>query len=222
MRVLVVDDDAETRALVGQALAREGHAVSEAGDATGAIARGTGERFDVIVLDVMLGTGSGLDVCASLRSAGIATPILFLSARGTVDARVDGLEAGGDDYLRKPFAVKELVARVRALGRRGASLRDEVVRVGEVVLDFAARRATRAGAEVPITAREWELLRVLADARGRVVSFDDVLERAWGDASARASLDVLVARVRKKLGDDAHALLRTVRGVGYALGGDAP
>lgn len=218
MRVLVVDDDAETRALVGQALAREGHSVIEAGDAASALASGTSERLDVIVLDVMLGQGSGLDVCASLRRAGLTTPILFLSARGTVDARVDGLEAGGDDYLRKPFALKELVARVRALGRRGPSLRDDRMALGEVVLDFAARRASRGGVEVPITAREWELLRVLADARGRVVAFDDVLERAWGDTSARASLDVLVARLRKKLGDEERSLLRTVRGVGYALG----
>ncbi len=225
MRVLVVDDDEETRELVGAALAREGYELELAGSATGAAERAHAGRFDVIVLDVMLGTDSGLELCARLRADGIETPILFLSARGAVDARVDGLEAGGDDYLRKPFALKELCARVRALGRRGPSLRSDRWRVAHITLDFAARRAEVEGRVVPITAREWDLLRVLADARGRVVPFEEVLERAWGDVSARsrASLDVIVARLRRKLarsvGSEPSAL-RTVRGSGYALDAD--
>jgi DNA-binding response OmpR family regulator len=224
MRVLVVDDDEETRELVGAALAREGYELELAATAERALERVTVGRFDVVVLDVMLGSESGLALCARLRAEGIETPILFLSARGTVDARVDGLEAGGDDYLRKPFAIKELSARVRALARRGPSLRPEQWRVGHVTLDFATRRAEVEGREVPVTAREWELLRVLADARGRVVPFEQVLEQAWGDVSsrARASLDVLVARLRKKLAKEEgdRSVLRTVRGVGYALGAD--
>src|SRR4249920_1239939 len=106
MRVLVVDDDEETRELVGAALAREGYELELVGTAEHALARVSAARFDVVVLDVMLGSASGLELCARLRSEGVETPILFLSARGTVDARVDGLEAGGDDYLRKPFAIK--------------------------------------------------------------------------------------------------------------------
>lgn len=216
MRVLVVDDDAETRELVGAALAREGDDVTLAASAEAARAHLASGRYDVVVLDVMLGEGSGLAVCAAAREGGIETPILFLSARGTVDARIEGLDAGGDDYLPKPFALKELRARVRALGRRGPALRPERVVLGTTTLDFQARRASRAGQALPITAREWDLLRVLADARGHVVSFDDVLERAWGDPGARASLDVLIARLRKKLGPEA-AWLRTVRGHGYVL-----
>lgn len=214
MRVLVVDDDEETRELVGAALAREGYELALVATAGAAMERARASRFDVVVLDVMLAGESGLDLCARLREGGVETPILFLSARGAVDARVEGLEAGGDDYLPKPFALKELCARVRALGRRGPGLRPDRLVLGKLVLDFGARSASSSGVSVPITAREWELLRVLADARGRVVPFEDVLERAWGEVSerSRASLDVIVARLRKKL-----APIRTVRGVGYVL-----
>jgi DNA-binding response OmpR family regulator len=221
MRVLVVDDDEETRELVGAALTREGYELELAGTSADAMARVRASRFDLLVLDVMLGSESGLALCTRLRQDGVETPILFLSARGAVDARVDGLEAGGDDYLRKPFALKELLARVRALGRRGPGLRSDRWRLGPIAIDFASRRAEVAGREVPVTAREWELLRVLADARGRVVPFEDVLERAWGDVSpgSRASLDVLVARLRRKLahGTLERPWLRTSRGVGYSL-----
>ena len=214
MRVLVVDDDEETRELVGAALAREGYELALVATAAAAMERARASRFDVVVLDVMLAGESGLDLCARLREGGVETPILFLSARGAVDARIEGLEAGGDDYLPKPFALKELCARVRALGRRGPGLRPDRLVLGKLVLDFGARSASSSGVSVPITAREWELLRVLADARGRVVPFEDVLERAWGEVSerSRASLDVIVARLRKKL-----APIRTVRGVGYVL-----
>ncbi len=214
MRVLVVDDDEETRELVGAALAREGYELALVATAGAAMERARASRFDVVVLDVMLAGESGLDLCARLREGGVETPILFLSARGAVDARIEGLEAGGDDYLPKPFALKELCARVRALGRRGPGLRPDRLVLGKLVLDFGARSASSSGVSVPITAREWELLRVLADARGRVVPFEDVLDRAWGEVSerSRASLDVIVARLRKKL-----APIRTVRGVGYVL-----
>jgi two-component system response regulator PrrA len=225
MRVLVVDDDAETRELVAAALAREGFEPTLAPDA--GVARDrirNGPRFDVVVLDVMLGDASGLALCAAWRAEGLEAPILFLSARGAVDARVEGLEAGGDDYLRKPFAIRELCARVRALGRRGPALVPDRWTAPGVSLDFAARRAEVDGREVPVTAREWALLRVLADARGRVVPFDDVLERAWGEVSerSRASLDVIVARLRRKLarrGAD-RSVLRTTRGAGYSLEGE--
>jgi two-component system response regulator PrrA len=220
MRVLVVDDDEETRELVGAALAREGYELSSASSATEALRVASSETFAVIVLDVMLGRESGLDLCARLRESGVETPILFLSARGAVDARVEGLEAGGDDYLRKPFALKELCARVRALARRAPGIKRDRMRAGKLVFDFAARRASRADRPVPITAREWDLLRVLADARGAVVPFEDVLERAWGEVNerSRASLDVIVARLRRKLAAKDEAMpLRTVRGVGYVL-----
>lgn len=220
MRTLVVDDDEETRELVGQALKREGHSVVLAESAEAAQEALEGARFDVVVLDVMLGQQSGLELCAQLRRARVETPILFLSARGTVHARVEGLDAGGDDYLAKPFALRELLARVRALGRRGPVLHPRQLHIGALILDFDSRRATAHGRELPITNREWAILGVLADAGGRVVPFDDVLERAWGEAAegTRASLEVILSRLRKKL--DAAAgcvVVRTLRGCGYAL-----
>ncbi|MDC0716211.1 response regulator transcription factor [Nannocystis bainbridge] len=220
MHVLIVDDDEETLELVASTLRREGHRSTPATGPEEALRAVAAGEFDVIVLDVMLGQASGLELCAELRRREVQAPILFLSARGTVGARVDGLDAGGDDYLPKPFAVRELLARIRALGRRGPSLRPSVLRAGEVLLDFTARKAFVAGREVPVTAREWDVLRVLADARGRVVSFDDILERSWGEVSekTRASLEVIMSRLRRKLdAGSERGLVRTVRGFGYAL-----
>ena len=220
MQVLVVDDDEETRELIGGALRSDGHASVLVASAPAATKALTVAAFDVVVLDVMLDGMSGLDLCGQLRRRGVHTPILFLSARGSVHARVDGLDAGADDYLTKPFAVRELLARVRALGRRGAHAPLRTVRAASVTLSFDARRAEVSGVEVPITAREWDLLRVLAEAQGRVVAFDDILERAWGEATerARASLEVIVSRLRRKLqGSEGGTALRTVRGLGYAL-----
>jgi two-component system OmpR family response regulator len=142
MRVLALDDDEETLDLIGSALRRAGHDVVLVSEASGAEQVLDVQTFDVLVLDVMLGETSGLDLCLTLRRDGCSTPILFLSARGTVRARVDGLEAGGDDYLPKPFAVRELVARVKALGRRGPALRKLTWRLRDVVLDFDRRRAS--------------------------------------------------------------------------------
>lgn len=220
MKVLVIDDDEEACALISRSLERAGHAATAAHDAQGATAALRAATFDVIVLDVGLPGDTGLALCRRLRDEGVVVPILFLSARGTVSARVDGLEAGGDDYLVKPFSLKELHARLRALCRRGPMLRSRVLRVGDVILDLAARRATRGGVEVPLTAREWDVLEALASLQGRPMSYDDLLEAAWGDVSesARASLEVIIARLRRKLhGPGQPVLIRTVRGTGYAL-----
>lgn len=223
MQVLVVDDDEETRELIAGALGSEGHRavlVASAAAAMKALARVV---FDVVVLDVMLDGASGLELCGGLRAQGVRTPILFVSARGAVHARVEGLDVGGDDYLPKPFAVRELVARVRALGRRGLHTAPRTVSAGPATLCFDTRRALVSDREVPVTAREWDVLHVLADAQGRVVAFDDILERAWGEAteSARASLEVIVSRLRRKLtGPGGRHALRTARGFGYALAMD--
>lgn len=220
MKVLVIDDDEEARALISRSLGRAGHTVAGAGDVKEALGALRCATFDVVVLDVGLPDGSGLTLCRRLREDGVVTPILFLSARGAVSARVDGLEAGGDDYLVKPFALKELHARLRALCRRGPVLRSQVLRSGDVVLDFATRHATRGGVEVPVTAREWDVLEALASLRGRPMGYDDLLEAAWGDVSesARASLPVIIARLRRKLHRSGRpGLIRTVRGLGYAL-----
>ena len=218
MRVLVVDDHEEVRDLLLRSLRRDGHEVASASTVSEARDRLHDDVMDVVVLDVALPDGSGIDLCRALRGEGVGTPVLLLTAHAAVPERVAGLDAGADDYLVKPFAVSELRARVRALGRRGPELRPLEIRSGEARLDFRARRAERAGTEVPLTAREWSLLELLAARGERVVARAEIIELLWRDASAGASsLEVLVARIRRKLGEQA---LRTMRGYGYALAVD--
>ena len=220
MRILVLDDDEETLELVERALERDGHQVLAARTPDEARALLESTVVELVVLDVMLEHTSGLDFCRSLRDDGFEAPILFLSARGAVNARLDGFDAGGDDYLPKPFALRELVVRVRAFGRRGSAIRPSRLDLGALSLDFDARRATARAGEVPVTQREWDILRTLADAQGRVVAFDQILERLWGNVTegARGSLEVMVSRLRKKLDDAAgRPIIRTARGLGYSL-----
>lgn len=218
VRVLLIDDHAELRDLVARALVRDGHAVTAVASVAAARAALADAPAEVIVLDLGLPDGSGMDLCRALRAEGERTPILMLTAQGEVARRVEGLEAGADDFLAKPFAVAELRARVRALGRRGPASAPATWRQGTVSLDFAARRAMVDGVEVPLTAREWALVEFLAGRGGRVAKRGEILDVVWGDDTpqASASLDVLAARVRRKLGG---AALRTARGEGYALGG---
>lgn len=216
MRILVVDDDPELVALVAQSLGREGHVVEGALDLEQARVA-LEDAVDLVVLDLGLPDGSGLELCRWIREGGSDLPILLLTAQSAVADRVAGLDAGADDYLTKPFALAELRARVRALGRRRARVDAVVRRVEDVELDFSRRRAQRHGTHVELTAREWTILECLAAREGRVVSSLRVLEEGWGDDadSAKASLEVLVGRIRRKLG---RGVIRTVRGQGYALG----
>ncbi len=216
MNVVVVDDDAELCELLGVALERDGHSVRSAGSlAATRKVLGTAPA-DVLVLDLELPDGSGLELCRELRSAGRPLRILILTASGDVAARVAGLDAGADDYLVKPFAVAELRARVRALGRRAESP-PALLQRGDVSLEFGARRAFRSGLEVTLTSREWAILETLARGGGNVVAREALLLEVWGDAgeAANASLGVLMARIRRKLGAE---LIRLVRGEGHALG----
>ncbi len=217
MYLLIVDDHPELLDLVSRALRRDGHVVVEAPNLEAARAELRLREPDQIILDVALPDGSGLDLCRELRRAGCQVPILLLTAHGEVPQRVAGLDAGGDDFLAKPFAVAELRARVRALGRRGPVQRSHVWKLGAVELDFGARRALTGGEQVPLTAREWSLLELLVARAGRVVSRSEILETVWGDNTdaTSASLDVIIARVRRKLGAD---VLRTVRAQGYVVG----
>lgn len=215
MRVLVADDEAEVRSVVARALRADGHAVTTAEDLQAARRR-VSEGIDLLVLDLRLADGFGLELCRELRAEGASIPILLLTALSQVALRVEGLDAGADDFLAKPFAVAELRARVRALGRRGALPRGLTYERDDVRLDFAGRHATRAGQPIAITSREWSILEVLIRRSGRVVSRSDLLESVWGEASetAASSLEVLVGRLRRKLGAE---LIRTLRGEGYAL-----
>lgn len=220
MRVLIVDDEADVRSVVARALQADGHAVITAANLQAARARHA-EGFDLVVLDLRLPDGFGLDLCRELRADGATLPILLLTASSQVALRVEGLDAGADDFLAKPFAVAELRARVRALGRRGALPRGLVYRNADVVLDFAGRRAERAGVVVPVTAKEWSILELLAPRAGRTVSKLELLEGVWGEAGDHAlgSLEVLVGRLRRKLGAE---LIRTLRGEGYSLAEERP
>jgi DNA-binding response OmpR family regulator len=219
MRVLIVDDDPPTRDLLLRSFARAGHLGSAAITCEEAAVAVAQDRFDLVILDVMLPDGSGVDLCRRFRTQGLTVPILLLTARGQVGDRVFGLDAGADDYLPKPFAIAEVLARARALGRRGPALREDVVRISDVAMDFARRRLLVHGEPVLATAQELAILEMLASHSGRPVARDHLIEAVWGNAleSPGNSLDVLVARIRRKLGGSA-GLLRTIRGVGYALG----
>lgn len=216
MNVLVVDDDPELCELVETALERDGHAVSAAGSLAQS-RTALGKRIpDVVVLDLGLPDGSGIELCEELRARGVEVPVLILTASGEVSARVRGLDAGADDYLVKPFAVAELRARVRALGRRRERPVQARLERGDVVLDLGARRAWRRDLEVTLTAKEWAIVEALARVPGEIVKRDDLLRAVWGEPSdaAAASFGVLLSRIRRKLGHDA---IRTVRGEGHGL-----
>ncbi|NOY90569.1 MAG: response regulator transcription factor [Deltaproteobacteria bacterium] len=215
MRVLVVDDDPELAELLSQALARDGHRVDVAGSLAAARDAMT-RQHDVLVLDVGLPDGSGLSLCRELRQAANATPILVLTARSGVAERVEGLDAGADDYLAKPFALAELRARVRALARRRGNPPAVTYESGEVRLDISRRRARRDGLEVVLTSREWAIVEALVTRRGRMLPRGQLLDEVWGEATPAAakSLEVLIGRIRRKLG---RTIIRTLRGQGYAI-----
>jgi two-component system, OmpR family, response regulator len=218
MRILIVDDDEPTRALLARSMGRAGHTTALAATCEQGEALASDGPFDLVLLDVMLPDGSGVELCRQLRASRVSTPILLLTARGAVGDRVAGLDAGADDYLSKPFAVSELLARVRALGRRGPVLREETIRIRDLEVDLPGRRILLEGKVLTMTARELAIVEVLVKHRGRVMSREDLMEAVWGNVSrsVAGSLEVLIARVRRKLGHSA-GLLKTVRGVGYAF-----
>lgn len=215
MRVLVVDDELTVRSVLRGALSRDGHVVLIAGDLESA-RRELEQGVDLLVLDLAFPDGSGIEFCRTLRAAGETLPILLLSGRVQLSASGEDEVALADDFLPKPFSLSELRARVRALGRKRAPSRDLRLQYEEAQVDFATRKASRSGARIPITAREWAILDFLASREGRVVSRAEILSSVWGaDGEMKAaSLEVLIARLRKKLG---YKIIRTLRGEGYAL-----
>ena len=223
MHLLIVEDEDATIAFLQRGLREEGYVVDVAHDAAEAEAAMAAREYDLVLLDVMLPGGDGFSLCKRWREQGQTTPILFLTARDEVRDRVRGLTLGGDDYLPKPFAFAELVARIQALLRRGAAPR-ATLRVGDLVVDATRRQARRGGAEIPLTAREYRLLEYLARNAGRVVSRADLWAHVWESASEPESnvVDVYVRYLRNKLGR-APDLITTVRGGGYVLEStDAP
>jgi DNA-binding response OmpR family regulator len=219
MKILVVEDEAPTATALKRGLGEEGYAVDVAPDARAANNAVQVNEYDGIVLDVRLPGGDGFDLCRQWREAGMTTPILFLTACDDVADRVRGLDLGGDDYLVKPFAFEELLARVRVLVRRGpAAHPSPELRVHDLVIDTARRRVTRGGRTVPLTAREYQMLEFLARNEGRVVTRTALWEHVWESDSVPDSnvVDVYVRYLRNKLGREPD-LIRTVRGGGYVL-----
>jgi DNA-binding response OmpR family regulator len=219
VRVLVVEDERTIADAVARGLRREGMAVDVAYDGTQGHEMALVTRYDVVVLDRDLPGVHGDTICADLVASGALTRVLMLTASGTVADRVDGLSIGADDYLPKPFAFDELVARVRALGRRATPPAPPVLAAGNVVLDPARRVVSRAGEIVDLTRKEFGVLQVLLSARGAVVSSEELLERVW-DANAdpfTTTVRVTMMTLRKKLGDP--PLIETVVGAGYRVRG---
>ena len=215
-RVLVVDDDPPLRRMLERVLSAEGFAVTVAADGGAALAAAERTAPDLIVLDVAMAGMDGLAVCRRLREKGLPTPILMLTARDAVPDRVAGLEAGADDYLVKPFAVQELVARLRALMRRGSDGQARrLLSYADLVLDVHSRSATRSGRSIELTGRESDLLALLLREGGRVVRREQAIDEIWGGAAEPNVVDRYVTRLRRKLGPP--ALIRTVRGTGFAL-----
>lgn len=220
MRVLVVEDEKKTASFIRKALQAEGHAVDVLLDGNDLAAVVESTPFDVVVLDIMLPGRDGLSLLRQMREKKINTPVLLLTARGEVSERVEGLNAGADDYLCKPFALAELIARVRALGRRSGETHAVVMRVGDLTLDTVTRQARRGNMLIELAAREYRLLEYLMRCRGRICGRMAIVENVWDyDFDPGTNLvDVYIMRLREKIDSDfERKLLHTVRGVGYLM-----
>jgi len=219
-RVLLVEDEKTLGVTLQEGLERAQHTVDLAQDGEDALDYVRVGSYDVIILDVMLPKLNGFEVCRQLRADGVRTPILMLTARDSVDDRITGLDSGADDYLVKPFAFGELLARVRALLRRDAPSRDATVRVADLTLDPAAQRIEWQGRPLDLTAREYRILDVLMRRPNWIVSRESLIESVWGyDFTDTSNLvEVYVGRIRRKLSEvGAPSLIQTVRGAGYRL-----
>jgi len=223
MRLLLIEDDETTAAYIAKGLREEGHVVDHAANGRDGLFLAMGEPFDIIVTDRMLPGPDGLSIIRALRLANITTPILVLTALGEVEKRVEGLEAGADDYLAKPFAFAELRARIRALARRpgGPPAEQSVLALGDLRMDLLTRTALRGARKLDLLPTEWRLLEYLLRHAGQVVTRTMLLEKVWDfsfDPTTNV-VDVHVSRLRRKLDAPGEApLIRTVRGAGYALG----
>ena len=222
MRVLIVEDESKLAQLLRRGLTKEGMAVDLVGDGEEAVPRAEATDYDVIILDVMLPGIDGFEVCRQLRGAEVWSPILMLTARDSVSDRVAGLDRGADDYLTKPFSYAELLARLRALVRRGRAERPTQLEVGDLRLDPATKRAWRGDSEVELSAKEFSLLETFMRRPGQVLSRFDLLEHAWDYSYENRSnvVDVYVRYLREKIDRPfGEASLETVRGAGYRLRG---
>lgn len=218
MRILIVEDDQELAAILTEGF-RESHVdVNTAATFADGWQRAVLGQYAVIVLDVMLPGGDGFELCRRLRAKGNQTPIIMLTARSGVEDRVTGLECGADDYLAKPFAFQELVARVRALARRHPAIKEEKIIIGDFEMDLRTREVRRQGEPIVLTAKEWDLLELLVEHEGEVVTRSQITERVWDENHDPFTnvLEVLVRRLRCKIDEDFEPkLIHTIRGAGY-------
>jgi two-component system OmpR family response regulator len=223
MRLLLVEDDTKLARALERGLKREGYAVDVAETGDDALAQAIDNEYDAVVLDVMLPGRDGFSVCRAMRRNERWAPVLMLTARDQVRDRIRGLDAGADDYLVKPFDYGELLARLRALIRRGPSERAPVLEVGDLRVDPATRVVTKGGREVELTGREFAVLHFLAQHAGEVVSRERLLEHVWEDSEDGSTnvVDVYVGYLRKKLERGSKGkIIRTVRGIGFMLEGE--
>lgn len=221
MHILIVEDDDKVAGFVADGFRREGHTSLRARDGEEGLAAALAGKFDAAVMDVMMPGLDGIEVIRRLRAAGLRLPIIILSARGSVESKVQGLEVGADDYLAKPFSITELIARVQALVRRAStSPESTAMRIGDLEMDMMTHKVTRAGRRIELQPLEYQLLEYLLRNRGRVVSKTTIMERVW-DYSFDPHTNVVecrVSRLRSKIQLPGEAeLLHTVRGFGYVL-----
>ena len=220
MRILLVEDEAPAAEMLAKGLREQSFAVDVAGDGEAALYQASTNDYDVILLDINLPIKNGLEVCRELRAEGSTVPVLMLTARDAVHDRIAGLDSGADDYLTKPYAFHELLARVRAITRRGPAFSSDIVSVSDLTLDRKTRKVTRAGSVIELTAKEYALLEYLMRRANEVVGRADIAEHVWDENFDSFSnlIEVYIQRLRRKI-DDNHELklLRTKRGEGYVL-----
>jgi DNA-binding response OmpR family regulator len=221
VRVLVVEDEQKIAQFLKKGLSEKGYTVETAGDADTALERVSSSAFDLLILDLLLpGSRDGLELCREMRSRGVRSKILMLTARDTVENKIEGLDAGADDYLVKPFSFRELLARLRALARRTEVTEPGPVVSGEIQYDPESREVVREGETVRLTAREGALFELLLRRRGKVVSRSEIQARIWEDSYDLSTniIDVYINALRKKLDSgERERLIQTVRGVGYRI-----
>ncbi len=220
MRILIVEDEPDVADILRRAVRSASWSPSVVGTGKEALTALTNEDYDLLVLDVGLPDLNGFEVCRQARARGSRTPVLLLTARSALRDRVEGLDAGADDYLPKPFDIEELLARLRALARRPAETLGVILRIADLELEVATRLVRRGGHELHLTAREFSLLEFMLRNARRVVSRSQILEQVWDDNfdPLGNAVDVLVSRVRRKVdGGQSVALVHTIRGVGYVL-----
>jgi DNA-binding response OmpR family regulator len=220
MRLLVVEDDARMADVIAKGLREHSYAVDVARDGEEVLYHASINDYDVIILDVLLPIRDGFEVCRELRERNNATPILMLTARAAIDDRIEGFDAGADDYLTKPFSFRELLARIHALLRRDSQLRPDVLQIADLTIDAISHRVARADHEIQLTAKEYALLEYLARRSGQLVSRAEIAAHVWDDTFDPFSntIEVYMNRLRKKIdGDHSIKLLHTRRGEGYML-----